>query len=707
MTESYSDVFKEEAREKLLELEDALLELEANPEDAEQIGCVFRVMHTIKGSGAMFGFDDIAAFTHEIETVYDKVRDGIIPVSNELIDLTLKAKDQIKFMLDKSPKGEDPQKPILEKTISAFKKLASGDGTTTTPPILNPSSMWASPPTIQKLPSDSDVTYRIRLKPATDIFMTGTNPLLLLDELRSLGECKIIAQTDAIPSLEDINPESCYTCWDIILTTDKGINVIKDVFIFVEDECDIRIDVIDAGISTEPEEDYKKLGAILTERGDITEQNLNKALNEKKYIGEILVEKGLVTHDKVESALMEQKHVRKIKEKAQAKEEGISSIRVPVEKLDVLVNLVGELVTVQARLTQTASRLCNAEFASIAEEVERLTAELRDNTLNIRMLPIGTTFGRFKRLVRDLSQELGKEIDLMTDGAETELDKTVIEKLNDPLVHLIRNSIDHGIESPDVRIASGKPRAGTIKLSALHSGAHVIIEIKDDGKGLDRDAILAKAVDKGLAPPGVELTDKEVFGFIFQPGFSTAKEVTNVSGRGVGMDVVKRGIEALRGSIEIQSEKDKGTTVTVKLPLTLAIVEGLLVEMGDDHFVIPLYLVEECVELTREDILNAHGRDIAYIRGEMVPYVRLRKEFDINGNAPSIEQIVVTGINGDRVGFVVDKVIGEYQTVIKNLGGLYKDVEGISGATVLGDGTVALIVDAPQLIKNLEVAQMS
>jgi two-component system chemotaxis sensor kinase CheA len=704
MTDSYSDVFKEEAREKLLELEDALLELEANPEDAEQIGCVFRVMHTIKGSGAMFGFDDIAAFTHEIETVYDKVRDGKIPVTNKLIDLTLQAKDQIKSMLDKSPQGEDPQKPMLQKTISAFKKLASGDEEPT-PPTANPSSSWASPPTIQELPLESEVTYRIRLKPAADIFMTGANPLLLLEELRSLGECRVIAQTDAIPRLEDMDPESCYTRWDIILTTDKGTNAIKDVFIFVEDSCEIKIDVIDAGTAAGPEEDYKKLGRILTERGDITEESLNNALNTKKYIGEILVEKGLVTKDKVESALIEQEHVKKIREKAQAKDDGLSSIRVPVEKLDLLVNLVGELVTIQARLTQTASRFCNADFTSIAEEVERLTAELRDNTLNIRMLPIGTTFGRFKRLVRDLSQDLGKEIDLVTDGGETELDKTVIEKLNDPLVHLIRNSIDHGIESPDLRIASGKPRAGTIRLSAIHSGAHVIIRIKDDGKGLDRDAILAKAVSKGLAPPGVELADKEVFGFIFQPGFSTAKEVTNISGRGVGMDVVKRAIETLRGSIEIQSEKNKGTTVTVKLPLTLAIVDGLLVEMGNDHFVIPLYLVEECVELTHEDVLNAHGRDIAYIRGDMVPYVRLRKEFDINGNVPPIEQIVVTGINGDRVGLVVDKVIGEHQTVIKNLGALYRDVEGISGATVLGDGTVALIVDAPQLIKNVEREQ--
>jgi len=702
MIDTHREAFKEEAYELLSELETSLLELEERPDDNEIIGKVFRAMHTIKGSGAMFGFDDIASFTHKIETVYDKVREGIIPVTPELINITLIAKDQIRELLTASP-SEAPAE--LAITISAFHRLAS-EGESTTPLTKQSPSDGVSPPTIKTVLPNSNITYRIRFIPYADIFMTGTNPLLLLDELHSLGECKITAQIDAIPCLEDINPESCYTCWDIILTTNKGIDTIKDIFIFVEDSCEIKIDIIDTDALAEPEGDYRKLGRILTERGDITEESLNDVLNEKKYIGEMLVEKGLITPGKIESALVEQQQIRKLKEKTQIKEE-TSSIRVPASKLDTLVNLVGEMVTVQARLTQTAQTFASAELASIAEEVERLTAELRDNTLNIRMLPIGSTFGRFKRLVRDLSQELGKEIELTTEGADTELDKTVIEKLNDPLVHLIRNSIDHGIETPDVRASQGKSGTGTIMLSALHSGAYVIIQIRDDGKGLDREAILSRAIDKGLASSNTEYTDNEIFKFIFQPGFSTAKQVTNISGRGVGMDVVKRAIETLRGSIGIQSEKNKGSTVTIKLPLTLAIVEGLLVVIGNDHFVLPLYLVEECVELTREDILRAHGRNIANIRGEMVPYVRLRKEFNIAGNAPPIEQIVVTGVNGDRIGFVVDKVIGEHQTVIKNLGKFYKDVEGISGATILGNGTVALIVDAPQLIKNAEVAQMS
>jgi two-component system chemotaxis sensor kinase CheA len=369
-------------------------------------------------------------------------------------------------------------------------------------------------------------------------------------------------------------------------------------------------------------------------------------------------------------------------------------------ELDILVNLVGELVTVQARLTQTASLIQHADIGAIAEEVERLTGELRDNTLNIRMLPIGTTFGRFKRLVRDLSQELGKEIELTTEGEETELDKTVIERLNDPLVHLIRNCVDHGIELPQERVAHKKPAAGIIHLSASHSGAHVVIQIRDDGKGLDKEVLLAKAVEKGFIHGNTELTEKEIFNLIFLPGFSTAQSVTNVSGRGVGMDVVKRAMANLRGTIEITSEKGAGTLVTIKIPLTLAIVEGLLVAISDQCFVLPLSIVEECVELTEDDTRKSHNRNTAHIRGKLVPYIQLRKEFAVSGEPPAIQQIVVTGHNGDRIGFVVDSVIGEHQTVIKNLGKFYKDVEGISGATILGDGTVALIVDVPKLIDN-------
>lgn len=684
-------VFFEEARELLADLEEALLELENAPEDKELIGRIFRAMHTIKGSGAMFGFEAVASFTHEIETFYDKVREGQIKVTPELINITLVAKDQILELLQTST-GEVPTLPT--DTIAALNSLASGREPTVIPPQEKLSPSGGASPT--PLDNNEPVTYRIRFRPHPGILSNGTSPIRLLDELYSLGDCEVVANTFDIPALEDIEPETCYTSWDIILTTDKGIDAIRDVFIFIEEDSDISIEMVPAG------DEVKKIGEILVDRGDVTRDALDNVLTEKKYIGEMLVEKGLVSPSAVESALIEQKMVKNAADRKE-EERATSSIRVPADKLDILVNLVGELVTVQARLTQNAAITKDVELTMIAEEVERLTGELRDNALNIRMLPIGTTFGRFKRLVRDLSHDLGKDIELSTKGAETELDKTVLERLNDPLVHLIRNSIDHGIESPEAREAAGKDRKGKILLSAAHSGGNVIIQIRDDGKGLDRETILSRAIEKGLVPPSAELTDKEIFAFIFHAGFSTAREVTSISGRGVGMDVVRKGIEALRGTIDIASEAGVGTTVTVTLPLTLAIVEGLLVAVKENYFVLPLSIVKECVELTREDVRKANGKDIAYIRGEMVPYIHLREEFGIRGEAPPIEQIVITGNNGDRVGFVVDEVIGEHQTVIKNLGKLYKDVEGISGATILGDGAVALIVDIPKLLKNVEM----
>jgi two-component system chemotaxis sensor kinase CheA len=379
-----------------------------------------------------------------------------------------------------------------------------------------------------------------------------------------------------------------------------------------------------------------------------------------------------------------------------------SSVRVPADRLDQLVNRVGELVTVQARLSQAAANREDSELLVIAEEVERLTAELRDTSLNMRMLPIGTTFSKFKRLVRDLANELGKKVELKTSGAETEIDKTVIEKLNDPLVHLIRNSLDHGIESPEVRQAQGKSAAGTVLLAAAHSGDSVKITIKDDGKGLDREAILAKGVEKGLVHGDAQLSDNEVYNLIFAPGFSTAREVTGISGRGVGMDVVKRAIDALRGSIMIDSAAGAGSTITIRIPLTLAIVESLLVSVADDNYALPLSIVEECVELSREDVARAHGRHLINVRDQIVSYIPLRHEFSIDAEPPALQQVVITNVNGNKVGFVVDQVIGQHQSVIKSLGRMYRDVRGISGATILGDGSVALILDINHLAQRAE-----
>ena len=696
--EQHIAAYREEATELLAELETSLLELEETPQDQDLINRVFRAMHTIKGSGAMFGFDDIARFTHEVETVFDQVRNGKMEVTRTLLDLTLQARDQISAMLAASGGGPPADSATGERIIAGLQQLQ--------PQMAQPAPIT---PELPKSGDESDSTprsYRIRFKPLPEIMLGGTNPIALLNELRELGACEVVCHLDAVPTLESLVPEHCFFYWDIILTTTRGSEAIKDVFIFVEDDCELTINLIDDGSSDDADPGYKKLGDILVERGDLSPVEMQKILSMQKRFGEILVEQGLVPASKVQSALAEQQQVKQVRQErasttaaGPASPEAALSIRVPADRLDHLVNLVGELVTVQAHLTQIAATRNDNDITAVAEEVERLISELRDTTLTMRMLPIGSTFSKFKRLVRDLSAELGKEIDLETSGADTELDKTVIEKLNDPLVHLIRNSIDHGIEMPDVRKACGKPSKGIVHLAAQHSGDSVLVTIRDDGAGLDKERIRAKAIERGLITPTSELTDKEIFNLIFAPGFSTAQKVTSVSGRGVGMDVVKKAIEALRGTIDIDSTTGKGSVITLKIPLTLAIIETLLVRIDQSFFVLPLSIVEECVELTHTDREAAHGRHLANVRGELTPYINLREQFAITANQPDIEQIVILSVSGKRVGFVVDDVVGEHQTVIKTLGKLYRDVRGISGATILGDGTVALILDPGLLVQ--------
>ncbi len=697
--DQHKSLYEEEAHELLADLESALLELEETPDDTELIGRIFRALHTIKGSGSMFGFDAIAKFTHEVETVFDMVRNKEMSVTKELIDLTLASGDVIKTMLDNSETCDSEDKERAGEIIASLQKLVPNKNEQKEEKISPAPSQNDS--NEQSGQEERQITYRIRFRPPADIFTRGIDPVLLVNELNDLGMCKIVALKNDIPLLNDIVPEHCYTYWDIILTTNRGAGAIKETFIFVEDDSEINIAVIDDSIGSDKELNHKKLGDILVERGDLDDENLRVILRKQKRVGEMLVDANLVDTGKVESALAEQQHMKEVTEKrgVQQKKESVSSIKVDSDKLDTLVNLVGELVTVQARLTQTASSKNDPELFLVAEEVERLTEELRDNTMSVRMVPIGSMFSRFKRLIRDLSSDMGKIIDLSTEGAETELDKTVIDKLNDPLVHLIRNCIDHGIETPDKREAEGKPKNGMVRLSATHSGANVLIKIVDDGAGLNSEAIRAKAVERGLIEPNAELSEKDTFALILEAGFSTAEKVTNVSGRGVGMDVVKRSIDALRGTIDISSQRGAGTTITLKIPLTLAIIDGLLVKIGREVFVVPLSLVEECVELTEEDKEKAHGRHIANVRGEIVPYVNLRDKFNITEDKPDIEQIVIADVDDNRVGFVVDDVIGEHQTVIKTLGKFYKDVDGVSGATILGDGAVALILDVPKLVQ--------
>lgn len=698
--DNFRDTYREETEELLTDLESALLELSEEKDNMELVSRIFRAMHTIKGSGAMFGFDDIVAFTHEVETVFDLVRDKIIPVSKNLIDLTLAACDQIRRMIADDSDGNNQDDDVISSIINSFKQMMPQEY------ISDKDSILLNPEKDEEKEQPPDhLTYRIRFRPNHDVFQYGTRPILLLEELRQMGECQVIAHTHAIPDLRNIRPETCYTHWNIILTTSNDINEIKDVFVFVEDMSQLNIEIIEDSDLLDDDGEYKKVGDILIDRGDITFDDLKNALNSQKRIGEMLIEHKKVDPDIIESVLAEQNHMR-VLGKRKKESAAASSIRVASEKLDLLVDLVGEMVTVQASLSQRALSMDDPEMLTIAEDVERLTAELRDNTISIRMLPVGTTFAKFKRLVYDLSEELGKEVTLTTQGGETELDKTVIERLNDPMVHIIRNSIGHGIELPDARKALNKPEKGNIHLCAEHSGANVLIKISDDGAGLDLKLLRSKAVRDKIINPDAQLSENELYSLIFLPGFSTATAIDEVSGRGVGMDVVKQGIENLRGSIDISSQKGKGTTITLKLPLTLAIIDGLMVELGGTCYVIPLSAVEECMELTEDIVVKGHGRNIASVRGEIIPYIYLRELFKLEEIQSDTEQIVIVRLNNIRVGFVVENIIGEHQTVIKSLGKIYKKAKVFSGSTILADGTVAVILDPYKLVEIAESEEL-
>jgi two-component system chemotaxis sensor kinase CheA len=652
---SNADVFKqsfrEEAREILVDLEAALLELNENRGDLELVGRVFRALHTIKGSGAMFGFEKLAAFTHNLENAFDEVRNGRLPITAELIDLTLSALDQIRALLEEDTEGA----PLADSTVCAeiLDKVQRLAGTATSHAPTPAPGHVAPPPA-----ADSGVTreWHVRFSPGPDLMRSGANPLLLVRELGQLGPLSARASMAAVPPLRELDPERCYVSWEITLTTGAGPDSIRDVFIFVEDSCELTMEAVPTASST------------------VDSDKVARALDDKRNQGG-----GRRNYDQPDNT---------------------SSLRVPSARLDEFVNLVGELVTVQARLAELAARHEDPEIVLVSEEIERLTSALRENSMNIRMLPIRATFEKFRRLVHDLARDLGKDVELTIEGAETELDKTVIDQLSDPLMHLIRNSMDHGIEPRDVREKHGKRSTAAIHLSARHAGASVLIAVSDDGGGIDAEAVRARAVERGLVTADAELSETETFALLFQPGFSTAKQVTDISGRGVGMDVVRQRVDSLRGTIEVASKPGEGTSVTLRLPLTLAIIDGLLVSVGDAYFVVPLTNTQGCIELTGDDIERTNGKHVADVRGELIPYIRLREQFGLRGSRPAIEQIMVVETGEGRYGFVVDQVLGNCQTVIKNLGRFYRHVQVVSGATILGNGNIALILDPERLAQT-------
>ena len=717
-------IFLEEASDLLEKLEDHLLKLEQNPEDMDTIGAVFRTMHTIKGSAGMFGFNSVSRFTHQAENTFDEVRNGRVAVTSELITLTLNARDHIRNMLSEPNSKElmevteslisqfqvyllqnsidgKPVKPDSDIEEKSTQEIATQSAKTqevqnnevisfngNNQPVTETKA--ATPKKDEDL---SEVTYRISFVPDVDIFLNGTKPHSLIAELSEMGDISIVPYYTTIPSLQEIDPTKCYMSWDIILTTTKTENDIQDVFMFLDSASKISIKKLSDFSQENPQQ--KKLGEILIEKNLVTADEISAAIGYQKPLGQLLTDKKIVSVEDVQSALAEQKHIKNQIEK-KSQEQNSQTIKVNSTKLDKLIDLVGELVTFNARLTQLSGGLHSPHLSTLSEQGERLILELRDTTMDMRMLPIGTIFSRFRRLVRDLSSETQKSIELITEGEETELDKTVIEKLNDPLVHLIRNSIDHGIEKPNVRESKGKNPQGKVTLKAQHAGAFVLITIEDDGAGLDLEKIRKKAIDKGLISPNDELTENQTADLIFMPGFSTADKITSISGRGVGMDVVKRDIASLGGSVSVSTTKDKGSKFILKIPLTLAIIEGILFQVGENSFVLPLSNVVECLKF-QTNPNQTKFCSTTKIREDMVPYIDLRNFFDINTPRPEQQQIVIVTDQDSKIGIVIDKVIGNYQTVIKPLGKLYKNVQGISGATILGDGSVALILDVYKL----------
>jgi two-component system chemotaxis sensor kinase CheA len=640
-----AEMFLQEAQELLEQLEQTLLDLDHTPSDSDLLNTAFRAMHTLKGSGAMFGFEALAGFTHRVETAFDLVRKGELTPTRELIAVALAAKDQMRVLIDDPASASSSTGDAILGDLQRLMKAEGGAPV----PVKAAEEGW-----------------HIRFRLPADAMATGTNPLLLLDELRDLGTASIVALAQDVPPLEAIDPLGCYLHWDVTLRSDHPRSAIEEVFLFVIDEMELNI-----GPLAPPHDDVSPPAQEVAARRE---------------------EEPVATP--FAAAKAGKQEARSDTKSAN------NSIRVPAERLDELMDRVGELVIAQSRLRQIAAACNDPAVKSVAEEIERLSLELRDTTMGVRMLPIGSLFGRFRRLIHDLARDLGKKIDLVTIGEETELDKTVIERLNDPLIHLIRNAIDHGLEDPDGRAAAGKPAQGRVTLTATHVGAEVLVSIADDGRGMDRGRIRARAEENGLLAVGAKTTDNELLQMIFLPGFSTAREITSVSGRGVGLDVVKRTIDGLRGKIDIVSTLGHGSTMTLRLPLTLAIIDGLLVRVGRGRYVIPLSAVEECVELSSEDDARSRGRSFLNIRGDLVPFLRLRELFNVSEEPDRYQKVVVVSSGELRVGLVVDQVIGDHQTVIKSLSKLHANVEIFSGATILGDGTIALILDISRLVAH-------
>ena len=700
-------VFIAESQELLQQMEEALLMLEHAPGDSDTINAIFRAAHTIKGSAGLFGLDVIVAFTHIAESVLDRVRSGELRFDAELTALFLQVRDHLGELIRLVDEGID-----LSSLPAEVQPLHTqlGDCLSRYLPSTDSQSQLRATERIERghehgLSADH---WHISLRFGPDTLRNGMDPLGLFRYLNTFGRIvSLVPVLDRMPAAAEMDPETCYLGFEVAFYSDADKATIDGAFEFVREDSLIRIlpphsksDQYLELIRALPEEDMR-LGEILMRCGTLTATELQEVLHtqvqsqqraETRPIGQVLMEESLVQPPVIAAALQKQQQIKDNRNNEN------NLIRVDASKLDRLIDLVGELIIAGAGAQMTAQRCGHSEMQEATEVLSRLVEEVRDSALPLRMVQIGATFNRFQRVVRDVSREISKDIALSISGGETELDKTVVERITDPLTHLVRNAMDHGIEPADKRIANAKPAQGRVWLNAFHDAGSIVIEVGDDGGGLDPQRILAKARERGMLNEGQQLAEKDVFNLIFEPGFSTAEQVSNLSGRGVGMDVVKRNITALRGTIDLDSKLGQGTTVRIRLPLTLAIIDGFLVNVGQASYVIPLELVEECIELNSDEPFE---RGHLELRGQMLPVVRLRELFEDDSPRPRRESVVVVHQAGLRAGLVVDQLLGEFQTVIKPLSKVFSACPGLGGFTILGDGTVALILDIPSLLGQL------
>ncbi len=711
----FQEAFFEEAGEHLAIVEEGLLELEQHPEDLDLLNKIFRSAHSIKGTSGMFGFTDIAQFTHKMETLLDLLRNGQKVVTPQVADLLLRSTDCLKSLVEAAKSGSPIDAETVQRlTAELVVSQGAGLGCSGIEKTKASGSNSVSPTARSRV-------YTIAWSPPAWLLQRGLDPLQFFKELHNLGTLSQVAMDTAkLPDLGAMDPEICYLSWTMQLETNKDRKVIEAVFEFVIEDSILKIEDMTVSHSeshvakASPQPDTQSLevetgddspqplGEILVESGVVSRETLDQALAQQKRVGQILVEQHVVTLQQVDQALQKQ---RQQESAAQSKKIDTASIRVDTAKIDKLINLVGELVITQSMLSDLGTRFEMGQMHVLLErmaQLERNTREIQERVMSIRMLPIGTAFSRFPRLVRDLAAKAGKKIQLILSGEETELDKTVIESIGDPLTHLVRNSADHGLEPPEERLDSNKQEIGTIRLNAFHQGGNICITVEDDGRGLNRDKIVARAVNQGLIGENEKFLDDQIWPLIFRPGFSTAEKVTDVSGRGVGMDVVKRNIEGLGGTVSIKTRPGHGTIFTLKLPLTLAIIEGMTVRVGQETYIVPLLSILESIQPKLGGVKTVVGKgELIDVRGTYLPMVRMYEVFALQPGItdPTEAILLILETEGERVAVMVDEILGQQQVVIKSMEQNFRKVEGIAGATILGDGTVGFILDVRGLLE--------